>query len=364
MPWTGSGAFNRIYSWVADAAAAIDITASRMDTDTDDITTNGFGNCITRDGQGSASANQPMNGFRHTGVGNGQASTDYAALGQVQAGTGLNWTTAGGTSDALTATYTPALSSLVDGQLCLVRATAANLTTTPTFAPNGLTAHTITKNGGQALAVGDIAGNLVEIGLRYNLANTRWELLNPPDVPIGGVVPFFGSSVPSGFALPTGQNLSAATYPAANVVLGTTYGSPGGGNFTMPDLRGRVFAHLDSGGSNRITVAGGNFDGSTLGDAGGGQNQSLTQAQLPTFSQTPTFTGSQNTWSSNQGTVALTAVGSANGTGAGVETIGTQGSVTTTITPAGTISAVTFGSGNSHPIVQPTMVINCMMRIA
>lgn len=52
MPWNGSGVFNRIFSWVADKNAALDIIASRMDTDTNDIVANGLGNCITRDGQG------------------------------------------------------------------------------------------------------------------------------------------------------------------------------------------------------------------------------------------------------------------------------------------------------------------------
>src|SRR5271165_993284 len=83
MPFNGSGVFTRIYSWVADAAASINITASRMDTDTNDIVTNGLGNCITRDGQGQPTANLPMANFRHTGVSNGVNPTDYAALGQV-----------------------------------------------------------------------------------------------------------------------------------------------------------------------------------------------------------------------------------------------------------------------------------------
>lgn len=82
--WTGAGTFARLYSWVADAAAGIDISSSRMDADTNLITTVGFDNCLTRDGQGSATANQPMNGFRHTGVGNGVAATDYVAMGQLQ----------------------------------------------------------------------------------------------------------------------------------------------------------------------------------------------------------------------------------------------------------------------------------------
>ena len=83
MPWSGSGVFTRLYSWVADAAAGIDISSTRTDADTNDITANGFGNCLTRDGQGSASANLPMNGFRFTNVGNGQNAQDLVTLAQI-----------------------------------------------------------------------------------------------------------------------------------------------------------------------------------------------------------------------------------------------------------------------------------------
>lgn len=96
------------------------------------------------------------------------------------------WIAAGGTADAITATYSPPVKVLVDGMLLGFRATAANATTTPTFAPNGLTARTIVKRGGGALVAGDIPGNLSECVVRYNLANTRWELINPamPFTPI------------------------------------------------------------------------------------------------------------------------------------------------------------------------------------
>lgn len=183
MSWNGSGVFNRLFSWVADKAAGIDISSSRMDADTNDITANGFGNCLTRDGQGSATANLPMNGFRHTGVQNGQALTDYAALGQVGGGV-INWAVATGTADAITATYSPSITTLVDGQLCFLRASAANATPTPTFTPNSgtVTTHAITRVGGGALVAGDIPAALAEVILRYNLANTRWELLNPMPV--------------------------------------------------------------------------------------------------------------------------------------------------------------------------------------
>jgi len=85
---------------------------------------------------------------------------------------------AGGSVDAITATYTPAL-TLADLTMCAFVASGANATTTPTFSPDGLTAHTIVKKGGQALVAGDIPNALAVCLLQYNLANTRWELLNP-----------------------------------------------------------------------------------------------------------------------------------------------------------------------------------------
>lgn len=92
------------------------------------------------------------------------------------------WAIAAGTADIITAVFDPAVVALTDGLIVGVRASAANVTTTPTFNPNSLGAHTIVKQGGVALLQGDIPGPLAEILLRYNLANTRWELLNPQAV--------------------------------------------------------------------------------------------------------------------------------------------------------------------------------------
>lgn len=101
-----------------------------------------------------------------------------SSIAEIQAGS-LNWIAAGGAADVITATYSPVPSGPADGQLYCFRALAANATTTPTFAPNGATARTIVKQGGTALAVGDIPAANAEVILRYNLANTRYELLNP-----------------------------------------------------------------------------------------------------------------------------------------------------------------------------------------
>jgi len=100
---------------------------------------------------------------------------------------------AGGTADALTGSFTPAITSLagISGVLSLmVRAASANVTTTPTFTPNsGVVAPAvIVKGNGIALAPGDIAGAGHWIELQYDPTLAKWVLLNPatgvsPQVP-------------------------------------------------------------------------------------------------------------------------------------------------------------------------------------
>lgn len=103
-------------------------------------------------------------------------STNWRAADQLRS------VDAGGTVDAITATYIPAVGALKDELIARVRASGANATTTPTFAPNGLTAKTIVKNGNLALIVGDISGAGHELLLVFNSTNDNWELLNPAQV--------------------------------------------------------------------------------------------------------------------------------------------------------------------------------------
>lgn len=363
MPFNGAGVFNRLYSWVADKSAGLDISSTRMDADTNDITANGLGNALTRDGQGQATANLPMANFRHTGVANAQARTDYAAFGQVQDGV-VNWSIAGGTSDAITATYTPVITALIDGQICGFRATAANATTTPTFSPNGITAEVITKNGGQPLGMGDIAGNLAETILRYNLANTRWELLNPSltssSVPTGAVLPFAGAAAPAGFLICDGSNISRTTYSVLYALLGTLYGvGDGSTTFGLPDYRGRVPAGLDAG-ANRITSAGSGISGNTLGATGGAEAITLITAQLPSHTHpSPALHDPSHTHTVNVGVSSLGATISSGGNFA------TTGPTTTSSAATGiTLDANTgaAGGGLSHLDVQPTIMQNYIIK--
>jgi len=87
--------------------------------------------------------------------------------------------TAGGTADAITATFTPAIATLTGGMKVRVRAASANATTTPTFAANALAAKTIVKANGVALVAGDIAGAGHWLYLTYDTTLDAWVLGNP-----------------------------------------------------------------------------------------------------------------------------------------------------------------------------------------
>lgn len=146
---------------------------------------------------------------------------------------------AGGTADALTVTFVNPPAALTDGMELHLRAAAANATTTPTLNLNALGAKTITKLGGAALVPGDIVGNLHETSLRYNLANTRWELMNPGTV----------SALTAPVTLPASGSIdSSGNLKTAAVYAGT-------GAIAAGVLSARISAdHLFSvGGANGLT---------------------------------------------------------------------------------------------------------------
>lgn len=122
--------------------------------------------------------------------------------------------------------------------------------------------------------------------------------------PIGMIVDFAGSTAPNGWLLCYGQSLlrsGAGSYPELFAAIGTTYGAADGSHFNVPDCRDRVSAGLGNMGgtdAGRITVAGGNFDGTVLGMTQDTQSLNIAQNQLPNASPsgsvTPTLGGTQS----------------------------------------------------------------------
>lgn len=156
MPYNGSGAFSAPGASFPAVSGAL-IESAKYNAVVNDIAT-GLSTAIAKDGQTTITANLPMAGYRHTGVGNAVSRTDYAATGQVQ-DSSTTWAgTAGGTADAITLTMTPAIAAYAAGQSFTYKSSASANTSTMTVNVNGVGAKAIQKNG-VAMASGDHAAS-------------------------------------------------------------------------------------------------------------------------------------------------------------------------------------------------------------
>lgn len=89
---------------------------------------------------------------------------------------------------------------------------------------------------------------------------------------IGQVILFAGNYAPQGWAFCHGQLLPLAQHTALFAILGTTYGGNGQTTFALPDLRGCV--PLGVGQGVQLSAY-------ELGERGGSETVTLTEAQLP-----------------------------------------------------------------------------------
>lgn len=164
-------------------------------------------------------------------------------------------------------------------------------------------------------------------------------------IPLGTVMPFAGTTAPSGTVFCFGQAISRATFPDLFAILSTTYGvGDGSTTFNVPDLRGRVVAGQDDmGGSSadRLTGISGGIDGDVLGNTGGEQAHTLTNAE----------------------SAAHTHVGSANFATVGVAGATFGGSGVADKAQGDTVSTGSSGGGGAHNNVQPTLILNYVIKI-
>ena len=79
MAWNGTGTFQRVRNWVADAAAGIKIRADYHDAEDDNLAA-GINNCIARDGQSTITNNIPFNNKRITGLADPVNPQDAATM--------------------------------------------------------------------------------------------------------------------------------------------------------------------------------------------------------------------------------------------------------------------------------------------
>lgn len=82
MPYTGSGVYVLPVTSVTPAVGSTTISSADFNSFTADLAT-ALTLCLTEDGNNVPTANLPMATFRHTGVSDGAALTDYASVNQV-----------------------------------------------------------------------------------------------------------------------------------------------------------------------------------------------------------------------------------------------------------------------------------------
>lgn len=167
-------------------------------------------------------------------------------------------------------------------------------------------------------------------------------------LPTGSVVPYAGTSAPTNFLLCYGQAVSRTTYADLFTVISTTYGvGDGSTTFNLPDLRGRAVAGKDDmGGSsaNRLTDAHTNgINGDTLGDTGGSEEHTLVTSEMPSHSHT---SGASDTGNDRRTEATISS-----------NTSTTSGLVNNSSTGTGST-----GSDGAHNNVQPTIILNYIIR--
>lgn len=176
-------------------------------------------------------------------------------------------------------------------------------------------------------------------------ATLSWSTVTEFVLPSGLILPYGGTSAPSGYLLCYGQAISRSTYSTLFSAISTTYGvGDGSSTFNLPDLRGRTIAGQDDMGgvsANRLTDAvTGGLNGDTLGDTGGEESNTLTTAQLPSHSHGTVVTGVTASFKTNTG----------DGGASVVQSISVSSGATNT------------GSGSAHNNVQPTIILNYIIK--
>lgn len=152
-------------------------------------------------------------------------------------------------------------------------------------------------------------------------------------LPIGIIMEYPGSNIPSGWLLCDGQAVSRTLYSELFNLLGTTYGSGDGSTtFNIPNLKGKVAVGKDENDTD--------FD--TLGETGGEKTHTLSVSEMPAHSHDLVYVKSNSTPLNNAG---VSGFNSAN-TGVGTK----ENAVTNT------------GGGQPHNNLQPYIVQNFIIK--
>lgn len=275
----------------------------------------------------------------------------------------------GGTSTAYTLTTSQAFASAadMDGQEFTFLITPTN-GAGATLNVNGIGAFPLMFANGGPMPAGSLVDGSIYTATFFNSASifrVQSYFGNPFNIPIAGMMDWIAPAVPnSSFVFPIGQAISRVTYATLFGLVGTTYGvGDGSTTFNVPDLTGRVTAMKEASASRLTsTYFGGNS--TVLGAVGGLESHTLTSAEIPAHTHPNTLTDLGHTHNWNQ----AGAQGNVAGTGAPLNTTpqyGTTGTAgpTNNSAPMSITNANNTGGGGGHAIVQPTLIVNKILRI-
>ena len=260
---------------------------------------------------------------------------------------GTNATTASAARTSLSAASSGANSDITS---------LTGLTTPLTVAQGGIGAATLAANN-VVLGNGTSAVQVVAPSTSGNVLTsngTTWTSAAASGTPSGAVMPYAGSSAPTGWLLCSGAAVSRTTYAALFAIVSTTYGAGDGSTtFNLPDMRGRSAFGVDNMGgtaANRITSGGSGITGTTLGASGGAETVTLTTTQLASHNHT--IQG--NNSSSNSNNLSGNYLGSPS-----TPNVYSGSSTGNTLNSS---SVNNTGGGGAHNTVPPAIILNYIIK--
>ena len=153
-------------------------------------------------------------------------------------------------------------------------------------------------------------------------------------LPVGAIIPYSGSTIPTNFLLADGSAVSRTTYSELFEAIGTTYGAGNGSTtFNLPNLKGKVPVGRDSNDTS--------FD--VLGETGGEKTHQLTVNEMPSHAHdTPIHSGG------SQGLLGFMGL--------------TNGSSSTTLSGGSTFGIKNTGGSQAHNNLQPYITQNYIIK--
>jgi len=189
----------------------------------------------------------------------------------------------------------------------------------------------------------------------YNGTSGVWDIISLSDgIPAGVIMAWGSTTAPANWLICDGSAVSRSTYASLFSAIGTTYGSGNGTTtFNLPDLRGRVPVGKNSEGTL-----------STLGNTGGVESVTLTEAQMPSHTHIQNAHTHTQDAHSHGGVIITGGLSVPNGSYYGVwGNYGLKNTDATTATNQSTTATnQNTGGGQAHTNLQPYQVVNYIIK--